>query len=93
MPVWIKEKEGFFEVSGTMDTENCFQVCKFFEILLNMKGDLRIDISKLESLDMDSIRELNTLVAVAAQEGSTIEFITTRANKKSSKKQINRVSN
>ncbi len=74
MALTINENNGVFEVTGNLSASNTYQVRKYFEIMIQMKGNLRISLEKLDSLDIGSVFEFRTLISYAARHGKTITF-------------------
>lgn len=75
MSLNIKENNGIFEVSGNLSADNAYQVRKYFEIIVKMKGNIKICLNKLDSMDIASVFELRTLITNAAQAGKVLTFL------------------
>lgn len=81
MALSIKEINGIFEVRGNLSSSNSFQVRKYFEIMLQMKKNIKISLAELDSMDIGSVLELQTLMVFAAKAGHSLSF-TGESNKK-----------
>ena len=75
MSLNITEKNGIFEVSGNLSAANAHQVRKYFEIMVKMNGNLKICLSKLDSMDIASVFELKTLLTNAAHQGKILTVL------------------
>lgn len=81
MALSIKIKNGLFEVTGDLSSTNSYQVRKYFEIMLQIKNNIKISLANLDSMDVASVFELRTLIEYATRYKKELTFIGTR-NKK-----------
>ena len=75
MSLNIKENNGIFEVSGNISAANAYQVRKYFEIMMKMKGNIKICLNKLDSMDIASVFEFRTLLTHAASQGKVLTML------------------
>ena len=74
MALSINENNGIFEVNGNLSASNSYQVKRYFEIMLKMKGNIRISLEKLDSMDIASVFEFRALMSNAGKQGKIVTF-------------------
>ncbi len=75
MALSIKEKNGIFEVNGNLSASNSYQVRKYFEVMLEMKKQIKICLANLDSMVIRSVFEMRALILYALRRGRLINFI------------------
>ena len=75
MTLNIYEIEGVFELQGEVTTYNAQQVEKYFEVMLRLKPQVIINLSRLESMDVAGVYAFYNLLNQASKEGKFLRFV------------------
>ena len=75
MTLNIYEIEGVFELQGDVTTYNAQQVEMYFEVMLRLKPQVIINLSRLESMDVAGVYAFCNLLNQASKEGKFLRFV------------------